>query len=283
MLKTSTTTAELTSIVGDRKAIEMIAKAGFDGVDYNFGMVGWDWYKDDIFVLDHPFTRESGQIEYAKELKKIASDNGVVFNQTHAPNPTKPPVEKWVAKTIEYASAMGSKYIIVHPYTADFEYNVNLFKKFLPIAKDNGIKIAIENIWHYFENGLAVGPVGCNEQSLYELIEILNSDNAVVCVDIGHACMAGLDTSPEKLILKLKDKVKCLHIHDNDLKKDLHLNPFEGDIDFSSMVSALKQIKYDGFLTLESILKGGENLTEQDVKIFLEKSYQAVDKLNKMF
>ena len=63
----------------------------------------------------------------------------------------------------------------------------------------------------------------------------------------------------------------------------MHLNPFEGDIDFSSMVSALKQIKYDGFLTLESILRGGENLTEQDVKVFLDKSYQAVDKLNKMF
>lgn len=283
MLKTSITNANFYKIVSEKRAIELIAKAGFDGVDYSFGMVGWGWYKDDMFVLDHPFTREKGQLEYAKELKQIALDNGVVFNQTHAPAPTKPPVEKWVAKTIEYASAMGSEYIIIHPYTVDFEYNVNLFKKFLPVAKDNGIKISIENIWHSFENGLAVGPTGCNEQSLYELIETLNDDNVVACVDIGHAVMKGLETSPEKIILKLGDKVKNLHIHDNDLIKDLHQIPFDGKIDFSSVVNSLKQINYNGFITLESIFKNIDNATEKDLAEFLDKNYLATKKLQEMF
>ena len=47
MLKTSITNGNFYKIVSERKGIELIAKAGFDGVDYSFGMVGWDWYKYD--------------------------------------------------------------------------------------------------------------------------------------------------------------------------------------------------------------------------------------------
>ena len=70
-MKKSITTTGIGEQFGDRRAIELIAQAGFDGVDYSCGMVGWDWYKDDIYVNEHPFTDDAKRISYAKELKQI--------------------------------------------------------------------------------------------------------------------------------------------------------------------------------------------------------------------
>ena len=282
-MKKSITTTGIGEQFGDRRAIELIAQAGFDGVDYSCGMVGWDWYKDDIYVNDHPFTDDKKRISYAKELKQIALDNGVVFNQIHSPAPAKPPVEDWIVKAVEFCAEMGCEYMIVHPYTADFDYNVRLISKFLHSAKEFNVKLSIENIWHSFENGLARGPIGCDEKSLYEIVNYFNSPNVVACLDVGHAVMKGLETSPEKIIFALKDKIKNLHIHDNDLMKDLHQIPFEGSIDYAPIMSALKQVGYDGFLTLESIKKDIKDKPESDTALFLKNSYESALKLEKMF
>lgn len=278
-MKTSITNAYFRKFVSESRGLELIAKAGFDGVEFNFGMVGWDWYKDDIYFNDHPFVN-GDYLKYAREMKRVADDNGLTINQTHAPAPTKPKVEEWVERAIECTAELECEYLIVHPYTESMEYNVNLAKKFLKKAKECGVKLAFENIWHSYENGLAVGPVGCNEKSLLEFLEILNDENAVACIDIGHASMAGLNTSPEKIILALNDRVKTLHIHDNDLKKDLHLIPFTKDIDFVAVAKSLKNINYSGYITLESIFAGNESSTEQDIKEYLAKAQAAAKRIS---
>ena len=280
-MKTSITNAYFNKYVSDSRGLELIAEAGFNGVDFNFGMVGWDWYKDDIYLKDHPFVN-GDYIKFAREMKRVAAANGLTINQTHAPAPTKPKVEEWVERAITCTAEMDCEYIIVHPYTESMDYNLSLAKKFLKMAKDCGVKLAFENIWHCYENGLAVGPVGCNEKSLLEFLEILNDNNAVACIDVGHASMAGLNTSPEKIILTLNDKVKTLHIHDNDLKKDLHLIPFTKDIDFSAVIRALKKIEYKGYITLESIFAGNENSTEADLKNYLKDAFNSAKKLSEM-
>ena len=67
----STQTDALSMRYGDIKAIEMLAKAGFDALDYS------------MFPLrteqDHPVLSPNHE-KYALELKKVASDNGVFFN-----------------------------------------------------------------------------------------------------------------------------------------------------------------------------------------------------------
>lgn len=278
-MKTSITTAGLDKYICEKRAIELIAQAGFDGVDFNFGMVGWDWYKDDIYINDHPFAKDD-YLNYAREMKRVAKENGLIINQTHAPAPTKPKVEEWVKRAIECTAEMESEYVIVHLYTDDMQYNVDLMNKFIPIAKACGVKLAIENIWHYFENGLACGPIGCNEHSLNGILDILNDDSVVACIDTGHAAMAGLDTSPEKIINARGKRVKTLHVHDNDLKKDLHLIPFTKDIDFVAVAKALKNINYSGYITLESIFAGNESSTEQDIKEYLAKAQAAAKRIS---
>ena len=65
----------LRSRFGDREAIRRMAKAGFDAVDYTFN----EMVSDDC-VWNTPRWEE-----YGKELLTLARDQGVFFNQAHAP------------------------------------------------------------------------------------------------------------------------------------------------------------------------------------------------------
>lgn len=71
-------------------------------------------------------------------------------------------------------------------------------------------------------------------------------------MDIGHAEMRGLNTSAEEMILALGDCLQALHLHDNDRWDDSHEIPFSMNIDFNKVISALKEIKYHGYFTLEA-------------------------------
>jgi len=83
-------------------------------------------------------------------------------------------------------------------------------------------------------------------------IDAVNDDYFVACLDIGHAEMKGLNTTAPDMIRALGNRLKALHIHDNDLWHDSHQIPFSMRIDFEATVKALKEIHYDGEFTLEA-------------------------------
>ena len=80
----------------------------------------------------------------------------------------------------------------------------------------------------------------------------MNDPYLVACLDIGHAEMKGLGTNAVEMIHALgKERLRALHIHDNDKWHDSHRLPFTMDIDFAPIVKALKDIDYQGDFTLE--------------------------------
>ena len=54
------------------------------------------------------------------------------------------------------------------------------------------------------------------------------------------------------MIRALGNRLKALHVHDNDRIHDSHELPFTMQIDFDGMVEALRDIGYDGYMTLEA-------------------------------
>ncbi|MDE7282080.1 MAG: TIM barrel protein, partial [Lachnospiraceae bacterium] len=78
------------------------------------------------------------------------------------------------------------------------------------------------------------------------------------CFDTGHANLVGLDF--EKFITTLGNRLKVLHIHDNDGISDLHQIPFTftktrenlPSTDWGGFVSGLKKIQYNGVLSFET-------------------------------
>ena len=88
------------------------------------------------------------------------------------------------------------------------------------------------------------------------------------------------------MILALGDKVKCLHIHDNDLHNDSHLIPFSMNIDFGAVVRALKIINYGGYLTLEAdrhLETYGYKDNPDRILDGVKELYASADRLRKLF
>ena len=83
-------------------------------------------------------------------------------------------------------------------------------------------------------------------------LDAVNDSSLVACLDIGHAEMRSLGTSAVEMIHALGKRIQALHIHDNDKWHDSHQIPFSMQIDFTAVLSALKEIGYNGYFTLEA-------------------------------
>ena len=91
------------------EGIRLIAEAGFDAVDFSFT---WD-----------PYVLETGHGEnWYRQIRKVAEDNGVSFNQAHAPfassftDPEKTAARfREIVRAMCHAGILGVDTVIVHP------------------------------------------------------------------------------------------------------------------------------------------------------------------------
>lgn len=253
MLKTSTEIASLSALVGEHRAVEMIAKAGFDAWDFSlFDMCRWDWENNRPKDIPHPL-RGKDYLAFARELRHIGEECGIVCNQSHAPFPSAPMFE-WLVRSIECTAEAGGKICVIHPVnTHSAEENAEMYEKLLPYAKDAGIQIATENMWNWnFEKNEAA-PAACSDpESFLAHLRAVNDPDLVACLDLGHAEMRGLNTTAPEMIRALGGHLQALHVHDNDRHDDSHQIPFSMDMDWDAIATALRDIRYEGYITLEA-------------------------------
>ena len=130
-------------------------------------------------------------------------------------------------------------------------------------AEPLGIDIALEVI----PNDLS------RAASLTELVdEELEAANVGICLDLGHAHMAGdladtIETVSEHLV--------SVDVHDNRGRHDDHLVPFDGTIDWPGALTAIQKVGYDGTLLLEIAAHGSAKDT-------LQKARKAREKMEKL-
>ena len=231
--------------------VKMLKEVGFTAYDASMFTGG---------VFDEILYAENWE-EKAREFRAYADSLGIVCNQAHAPFATarkgdeeynKQMLPK-IKRALEVSGILGAKICVVHPcnnYTA--EENAKLYKNFEETAKKAGVKIAVENMWNWKQGSPTATPAACSHHDDFKKhLELLNKDVFVACVDIGHAEMAGLNTSAVEMIETLGEWVQCLHLHDIDGVKDNHQVPFTQKVDFARIVDALKKINYQGDVTLE--------------------------------
>ena len=252
MLKTSTEIASIAKIVGELKAVELVAKAGFDAYDLSlFEMARYDGKQ--VVQKGHPLQSKDA-LQYVRQIKQVAADNGIVCNQSHAPFPVYCPEIRDLLKTaIEFTAEAGGEIVVIHPDNyKTAEENAEMYLELLPFAKSCGVKIATENMWNWYAGDTHASPAACSDpQSFLAHLNAVNDADFVACLDIGHAAMEGMNTSPAEMIRALDHHLQALHIHDNDCRGDHHQLPFTMNIDFDAVVKALKEVNYTGWLTLE--------------------------------
>ena len=100
-----------------------------------------------------------------------------------------------------------------------------------------------------------------NVRIMYELLggwrdapanirQVLNELPDLLChLDLGHCNLCG--SSPEAMIRAFADRLHHIHLHDNNGQADLHLPPGTGTIDWPAVMQALREVGYDGTITLE--------------------------------
>lgn len=253
--KSSTEIASAARIIGEEKAIELLAKAGFDAWDFSmFSMCKYDRSKKEVFQTNHPLSGKN-YLAFARRLKRIGLENGIVCNQSHAPFPTNSlEIRSYLKRAIECTAEAGGKICIIHPdNNKSAVENAEMYLELLPFAKECGVKIATENMWNWDkEKDHSIFAACATPKSFCEHIDIVGSEYLVACLDIGHAEMKGSDTTAVEMIEALDYRLQALHIHDNDKWHDSHQIPFSMNIDFEPIVKALKKINYEGYFTLEA-------------------------------
>ena len=254
-MKISTEIASAAQLIGEEKAVEYYAKAGFDAWDFSmFDMCRYDWKNHCAIQTGHPLAG-ANYLKYAGKLKAIGLDNGIVCNQSHAPFPVYcPEILSYMKRAIECTAEAGGTICIIHPdnYSGP-EKNAEMYLELLPFAKECGVKIATENMWDWDKEKDQASFSACaTPEDFNAHLDAVNDPYFVACLDLGHAEMRGLGTTAVEMIQALGKRLQALHIHDNDQWHDSHQIPFSMQMDFDPIVKALKDIRYDGCFTLEA-------------------------------
>jgi sugar phosphate isomerase/epimerase len=112
------------------------------------------------------------------------------------------------------------------------------------IAEPLGVRIAVEVIPNELSRAAAL---------VHFVEEVVDAEGVGICLDFGHAHIDGdvvdaVETVAEHLI--------TTHVHDNGGRRDDHLVPFDGSIDWLAAMTGILKVGYDGTLLLEIALQG---------------------------
>ncbi len=267
MARISTQTESLTVAYGEEKALEFIARAGFDCVDFSlFNRLSYG----DIVKrsLTGPlFEPKEKLLTHYRELKRRADGLGIGFGQLHSPFPTLVPghpeddetMIEVAKRSIEIAEVLDSPYIVIHPVhdridRADyFGVNMDFYGRLAETAHRTGVGICLENMFRGYPTGKLLDSACSAPEDAIELIDALNAKYGEVfsfCLDVGHAHICGYD--PAQYVRKLGSRLTTLHIQDNDGHSDRHVIPYLQSIDWDAFFTALRETGYRGTINFEA-------------------------------
>ena len=250
-------TIRCASKFGDARAIEMLAKAGYDAIDYSLLPM----------CMDKHILNSDGYKKYAQQIFDTAIRNDIYFNQAHGvtgvkcdnPDDYLRILTERNSRALEICYMLGIDTLVVHPIGMGrigneeqvFETNMKYFRALLPYAEGLGIKLACENMWRYDKRcSVARESVCGNPFEHARYVDEMDSPCFVACIDVGHTALAGRE--PQDSIRVLGNRLGALHIHDNDYKDDMHTLPGLSEISFTEVTRALAEIDYKGDFTLEA-------------------------------
>ena len=236
--------------------LKLAREAGFDGFEIDLSE-------------DGPLTLNSSrqEVEAVRELSERsgvqlsglatglywganpASDNLAVRSQAQA----------ILEKQIETATILGLEAILVVPATvgADFipgcdivpyetAWNraTDFVRAALPIAFKSRVRICIENVWNKF----LLSPL-----EMRQFVSQFDSEWVGVYFDVGNALATGY---PEHWIEILGQQIQRVHLKDYRRavgSVDGFVEILSGDVNWPAVMSGLREIGYDGWLTAEMI------------------------------
>lgn len=265
-------------------AYRLIRDAGFEAIDWNLnlqwndGRVRSCWNRESIqsgqsLRQNCIYDEEMEQIfaHYKPALKTIEK-YGLSIAQAHAPYHTYSsknlPFADYAAETyqkvLKLCGYAGCPQVVIHSFSrvADdygitdkdvYNANMKMYRALIPTALESGVMILLENLFTNCNNRKFTAACSDpHEAASYidTLNEIAGREVFGLCFDVGHLNLVR-SAIPEYVNI-LGNRIKALHIHDNDGDRDLHQAPFTGTVRWNDLCNSLREIGYRGDLNLET-------------------------------
>lgn len=299
MIKIGVQTKNIINDENPLEGFELMKRVGFTCCDFSLNsyLLNSSLYN---YETNDFFDKSEAELEaYFRLHKETAKVAGIRINQMHMPYPNYVPkggdelndyLKKIVAiKSLKICAFLGCKYIVIHGFKlayylgseeAEWQKTLEFIEYLAPLARELGITICIENIYTGLGNHIVEGPC-CDARKAADRIDILNEKYGAevlgFCFDTGHANLVGIDF--EDFIVTLGDRLKVLHIHDNDGLGDLHQIPFTftrsrenvASTDWKGFVKGLKRIRFNNVLSFETapVLTAFPDVMKEDVLKFI--------------
>jgi sugar phosphate isomerase/epimerase len=204
-------------------------------------------------------------VDLEQELKQLLSVDRIKL-QIHAPFleiDLASADERIREKSIEehklvigVGSRLGAELVTIHPgrfTTGKKKKHLKLNKASLGelgrFSQDHGIDLALENM------GAGMDLLGSKPD---EILWLLDGLDVGFCLDVGHANFSGgigLWLGERELVQRLRN----LHLHDNNGLSDEHLTIGGGNIDFERILSELSSYRWSGVIEAKSISSAVES------------------------
>ncbi len=262
-------------VVDFARAMEELREAGFRHFEYSY---------------EHVATMErNGGSSKMREAADLAESLGLLPAQLHGPslergcdlgNPDPKVRRRSVERScrwIEYCAELRVPVMVEHPseFHPDFDKTMELvkssFREVARCAEEHGVKVALENEFdprHMVTTRggrtMVIPPrVGCTISELSDVIRAVDSGSLGICLDLGHANLQRPLFSISQAIREAGSLLIATHLHDNMGWNDDHLLPLQGNIPWSDVIEAFREIHYQNPLILEI---GGLSVPDEQVR-----------------
>jgi len=239
-----------------KEKMKLAKDAGFEGIELDVSG-------------DGPITLESSEAEIDR-IGELAAESGLTlsglatgmyweFNPASANADTRASAKRVLETQIHVASRLGIDAILVVPGSvgADFipgceelSYDVvwdratAFIADALPLAKELGVTLCIENVWNKF----LLSP-----REMGQFIDQFNEKRVGSYFDVGNVLATGY---PEHWISILGDRIRRVHVKDYRRavgSVDGFVDLLSGDVNWPAVVQSLKASAYDGWVAAEMI------------------------------
>jgi hexulose-6-phosphate isomerase len=182
----------------------------------------------------------------------LANPDAAIRQQAHG----------YVLKAMELAPALQSEALLVTPAvvglgarmqtTSDkaWDLGTQAYREFLPIAAQKHILLTPENVWNHF----LVSP-----REMRAFIDQFPGQPIGAHFDVGNCMAYGY---PQDWIVTLGSRIRRVHFKDYRLalggKQSGFVPLLEGDVPWASVMSALGQAGYQGFISAETALDNAD-------------------------
>ena len=236
-----------------RDHLSRIAAHGFDSIEVFATRTHFDYHDRSAIAQLGEWLRETGlrlHSIHAPITRSLTNGQwGPAFSNATADEAERTRAVDETNAALNIAREIETRYMVVHlgvptvqnPPPQDNQRAAarRSVEQIHALAQPIGVEVALEVI----PNGISTA------SSLVTMIEDdLELARLGICMDFGHAFLLG---DPVEAVETVSGHVVTTHVHDNHGRRDDHLMPFDGAIDWTTALMSMQKVGYESTYMFE--------------------------------